>query len=175
MFADSLKNVTVFSVPLLPANACSPTDFTPAGMTMSDTPVARSALLPIVSSCEPSANVTDFSCAKVMSLLEEPNAYAPRLFTVAGTLTPAILVFDSLTAEPEKSEYVPPNALSAMAVTAYVVPSCSTVAGMTRSNVLSAPLYSTPVTVAVPSAPYAYCSSYGTPSTSLKLPAFVPA
>ena len=45
---------------------------------------------------------------------------------------------------------------------------------MVRSNASSAPLYSTPVTVAVPSALNAYRSSYGVPSTRLNVPDFLP-
>ena len=46
---------------------------------------------------------------------------------------------------------------------------------MVRSNASSAPLYSTPVTVAVPSALNAYRSSYDVPSTRLNVPDFSPA
>ena len=118
MLPDSLRKVTVFSVPLLPENAFSPTVSTPAGMTISEIPVFANAKLPIVSSCEPSANVTDFSCVMDASpVVEAPNAYVPSDFTVAGTLTLAIFVFDSLAFEPEKSLARPPNALSPIAVT----------------------------------------------------------
>ena len=119
MLPDSLRKITVFSVPLLPENAFSPTVSTPAGMTISEMPVLAKAKLPISSSCEPSANVTDFSCAMEASpVVEAPNAYAPSDFTVAGTLTLAILPLDSLAFEPEKSLARPPNALSPTAVTA---------------------------------------------------------
>ena len=118
MLPDSLMNVTLFSTPLSPEKAFCPMVLTPAGMTISEMPVLAKAKLPIVSSCEPSANVMDFSCAMDASpVVEAPNAYAPSDFTVAGTVTLAILPLDSFAFEPEKSLARPPNALSPMAVT----------------------------------------------------------